>query len=552
MKVTEALKSRLVELKVVAADANEDQIKAAVGLALMDGKLSNDELQELIGNKAAKGVLDLLTKMNERLDRLETIKESAAPLIAATPAATSVAEPPAAPPATPRRSASQFEKMFSGAGENGVDLDPKSPATSYDVKVKGAWEQYDSTKRAATFPQYLGTKSNPRPHPMAGRPITVYDDKSPRNLNELSDLEKAISGAWAKWLLSIAMKGQLPPNARLNDHDSQLIQYALHECNFGGLINAGWGDKVGEESPNSIAVRNRRLTEMERKALIDDGTSGGLEIAPIFFDDNVIMTPLLNGEVFPLVNVVNITRGRRIEGATMSNVIGSWGGGDASSISLFNTSAFVAAFDNNIYVFDGAIEIGLDFLSDSPINVVNAVTASYGQRLLKELDEVIIQGDGTTQPEGVINQSGVNTVSFGSTTATVTSYMQLLFAVTKEYKRGYAGNRIAFFGNETSYQRARNIQVGASDQRLVFEYDVESYTLLGHPYVIDDSLANTVIGFCNFGRYRMYRRLGLTITSTTEGSTLKRANEMLIVMRSRWGGALEDGNACGLTTNALA
>jgi HK97 family phage major capsid protein len=179
------------------------------------------------------------------------------------------------------------------------------------------------------------------------------------------------------------------------------------------------------------------------------------------------------------------------------------------------------------------------------------VTAQYGQRLLKELDEVIIQGDGTTQPEGVINQTGVNTVSFGAA-ATVSMYMQLLFAVTKEFKRGYSANRIAFFGSEVSYRRARDIQVGASDQRLVFEYDVESYSLLGHPYLIDDTLSNQIIGFCNFAWYRMYRRLGLTITSTTEGKTLKRLNQLLIVMRSRWGGALTHGDACSKTTNAAS
>lgn len=534
MKVTEALTKRLVDLKCVAADATEDQIKAAAGVALVDGKLTHEEFVKLTSPDGAKSVLDTLkaiadgqAKLSERLEKLETAKPVEAK-----------------PVETPQRTVSGLEKLFAGAGNDGVNLDPKAT----EVRVKGHWERYDNTKAFARYPSTLGSKHG-RAHPLAGSSI-VADSKSGRLVMEPSARDRAVSGAWAKWLLTLSLRDRLPHGAKMTEHDQELVQYALHEYEFGGVIHGGRDG--GDESPNSIAVNNRRLTDFEIKAILDDGTSGGLEIAPIVFDDAIIMTPLLNGEVFPLVDVQTVTRGRRVEGASMGNVTVTWGGTDGTDIPLFNTASFIAAFDTNIYVVNGAIEIGLDFLTDSPVNVLNTITAQYGQRLLKELDEVVIQGDGSTQPEGVTVATGTTSVSFGSTTATVSGYLQLLFGVTKEFKRGYATNRVAFFGNEVSYRRARGIEVGASDQRLVFEYDVESYSLLGHPYVIDDTLANTKIGFCNFAWYRMYRRLGLTIDSTMEGKTLKRLNQMLVTMRSRWGGALTHGGACALTTNAAA
>ena len=66
-----------------------------------------------------------------------------------------------------------------------------------------------------------------------------------------------------------------------------------------------WDDSVDNRSRTVKGYRGGV------KTLIDDATSGGLEAAPIVFDDMVIQTPLLNGELFPLVTTVPLDRGRR-------------------------------------------------------------------------------------------------------------------------------------------------------------------------------------------------------------------------------------------------
>ena len=78
---------------------------------------------------------------------------------------------------------------------------------------------------------------------------------------------------------------------------------------------------------------------------MDDNTSGGLEAVPIVFDDAVILTPVLTGELFPLVKLVNIPRGRRIEGFSVGNPTITSGTAEGSSISLFDTTSYIAAFD---------------------------------------------------------------------------------------------------------------------------------------------------------------------------------------------------------------
>jgi hypothetical protein len=109
------------------------------------------------------------------------------------------------------------------------------------------------------------------------------------------------------------------------------------------------GAGQGSEDDGAISVKNRKLAPHEIKALIDDATSGGIEIPPIAFDDMIIQIPILNGEFYPRVNTVNITRGRRIEGGSIGNVTLSSGGVDATAIPLFNTANFVSAFDTTIH-----------------------------------------------------------------------------------------------------------------------------------------------------------------------------------------------------------
>jgi len=289
--------------------------------------------------------------------------------------------------------------------------------------------------------------------------------------------------------------------------------------------------------------------------LIDDGASGGLEAAPIVFDDQVIQAPLLNGELFPLVNQVPIDRGRRIEGVATGTVTGSWGGVDDSPIALFTTTSYVTAFDTTIYRWQGAIRIGLDFLSDTPIDFGQHVTQQYGERLLEDLDDVIAAGNGTTQPEGIINKAGTTSVAWGGATS-IGNYESLRFGVVKaEHKN--AGASAVFCGTETSYARMKALPVGASDARRLFnnQFPVagyDGYQLMERPYKINGSLTNAQIFYAILSKYRMYRRRGLTMRTSQEGDTLLRNNEMLITCTARYGGQLERGACAAKTTTAPA
>jgi HK97 family phage major capsid protein len=525
MKTTPALKDWLVDNTELAAEATDDEVKLAVADALFSETLTKDKYQELTEDKEAnalKGQLDDIQKLlqQQRADILKQAEESKAPF----------------------KTPSSLEKKFAEADEKKPD-DGKP-----DIKVKGPKDWYDSTTKAAVYPSQL--KSG-RLHPRAGMPVIEggggVEGIGARQLEHPSELSRAICGAYMKRVFNQQLKGSVPPWLTMNDHDRELVKYAVANCKWAGVLHG-----AGTEEESAIGVRNRMLTPSEQKAILDDTTSDGQEIAPIEFDAAVILTPLLYGEFFPWVRVVPVTRGRRIEGASLGTVTLT-ASTEGAAIGLFNTASFVTAFDTTIFVCAGAIEVGLDFLSDSPIPVMDILQQQYGEVLMAWLDEQISVGDGTTEPEGVTVATGPTAVTAtnGNTgPPTVNDYMNLIAGVTKPYKKAQPPGSIRFGANETSYYRARRINVGTADARLVFGMDPESYMLFDRDYGVDDNFANTQIVFGCFYRYRMYRRLGLTLKATTEGRTLTRANEVMLVARARFGGQVEDGSGFARIANA--
>ncbi len=444
------------------------------------------------------------------------------------------------------RKPSNLEKMFMHASGQQLYLDD-SEEKPCEIRVKEAAETYSNTKSTLT---YGPATAKGRPHPMAGRPVVDYSEPGKGRVMETqSELDQAVCGAYGKFLVGFAMKkSRNLAFQALSQHDKELMFHAMTKMKWGG----------SSDGSDHADIKGELLTPHQQKALIDDATSGGIEAAPIVFDDAVIQTPLLNGELLPRVNTVPLDRGRRVEGIATGTVTGGWGGVDDEPIDLFDTTAYVTPFDTTIFRWEGAIRIGLDFLSDTPIDFGAHISAQYGERLLKDLDDVIATGNGTTQPEGIMTKSGTGSVSFGGAT-TIGAYESLRFGVAKAEHKAAMGSAI-FCGTETSYQRAMAIPVSATDARRlhgsqqtiggVTGYD--GYHWMDRPYAINGSLSNSQIFYCIMSRYRMYRRRGMTMRTSTEGDTLIRRNEMLMVATCRYGGQLERGAVAAVTSDAPA
>lgn len=357
-----------------------------------------------------------------------------------------------------------------------------------------------------------------------------------KTVETASERDNATVGVWFKHTLKRAGV----PGIVFSEWEKSLFAELVQK---GRWVGEAAGTYYGGGSPDDY-VPNAVV-----KSLLDDTTSGGIYLNPAVFDANVITYPLLHSELLPFIDLVPVT-GRRVQGATMGNMSLTWGSAAGQAIQPLNTSSLVGDLSTPVFPLSGAIEIGNDLLADSPVNIGATVTGLYGEKQKAELDRVVVNGNGTNEPAGITNTSGLVTVSSDNGAGgppTVSDYEGLLFGVGKQY-RAKDWNPV-FIGNDTSYRRARGIPVGAGDERRVFGMDHETYTLLNHRYAISNDLSNAKVVFGCLKRFRLYQAHGTEVVVERGGRQLALTNQTLIVLRSRFGGKVVDANSFAISTD---
>lgn len=526
IKVTKALAAHAAEHLGLSSEdvGNEDAVRKSVSEALVQGKITVKQLEELTVEEAVDGA--------DRAKQLvgQAVAEAINPLAKGLNDLTEALSKAFAKPQEPsqERGEGSGAKAYQAAGE--------TKATEGNVRVKAVSELYDMSCKSAT-------KADGSPLMMKGE-----HGVASRELNHPSQFAKAVSGAWLKFMISRqATKDaqQIPHWAKMTEHDWALVKHAANEMPFIGPVGMTNEDGDSDTAAGGWA-KGMRLNEMQVKTLLDDSTSGGLEAVPIVFDDIAILTPLLNGELFPLVDVRTTTR-RRVEGFAMGNPSVYWTA-EGSTPSVFDTASFISAFDTTVYPCTGTMEVGLDFEADSPVAIADLLINRYGQRMATELDDVIATGNGTNRPLGIFNTIGLTTLTTANGTGgpwTIGDLDKLYYGVDPAFRQE-AADRLVFVGNDVTYQRLRSIQVGSADQRRVLGM---GYLGPGRPMINDvmyarnSTIDNAALAAVCMNRYVMYRRAGFSVRRETGGTTLAAKNLSQYIFRMRIGGQLNHASA---------
>lgn|GEM_PF-1235172 len=400
--------------------------------------------------------------------------------------------------------------------------DTKLPSTKEvfsNVRVKHASESYSRTKSVAC-------------HVKSGKPVQWMG----RDVETPSQLDIAKLGAFLKWRAS---RDRL--DISLTDHDRQLVDEMINKDAWCGEIG---GRHFAELTDNSKV-----------KALLSDSGTGGQQLNPVWFDEAVVTYPLLKGELFPYIDLVDMPRSNTAQAAGLNNVSVTWGTAEGTALTMIDATGLVQNLNANVNNVMAAIEIGRDLLADTPINLGQVAGNLIGEAMAASLDYVIVNGDGSTQPQGLANASGLTALSTvnGPTGPYTCGDIEslLLGGIAKQYRTPQY--RIAFISNDTTYRRVRAIPQGEAMATRLFGMNHGSYEVLDTPWRINNSIADGTAYCAALARYRMYRRQGQETRFTDQGQTLTLKNTVLLTVRSRYAGRFTGGAAAAYFTNgALA
>lgn len=393
-------------------------------------------------------------------------------------------------------------------------------------------KQHGDHIRVKGWDERLSTVKYTAKHAKWGVPIRYKGDE----IQTVSEYEHAMLGVLVKF------KAAKSGACTLTEADRSLLDHMLDRYDWCGSIDDG---KVGSIPEFIQAAKGSRV-----KTIINDETSGGSYLNPEWFDRMVITFPLLHSELMPYVDVVDMPRGNAVESASIGNPTLTWNTTEGQALNLFTTDDLINQITSTVFPVAIAIDFGNDTLRDSLVNIGQIVSQNIGERHAQEMDKVIADGDGTTQPQGIMRASGVTDITVETPTTgpvTINDLLDLYFGVGKQYRRPEWNPR--FVMTDTRYKSHRALATGVTgDDRLLHGMSVSDYMLLEQPVSIEQEGLAVDQGF--FGalrKYRLWRRQGVMFRQTNEGDTLVRSDRTLIYMRARYAGKVVDANAFAVT-----
>jgi HK97 family phage major capsid protein len=511
MNLNDTLKAHAFSKLGVSSDADDEAITKAYSDALATGTITQDEI-------ARMGKEDKKTTSAALKETVATaVSEAMAPVVESLAGIAKSLERPV----------EQKAKATNAAAMEALDC-KTSP------RVKDPIERYCQTKSRVHYPH---TTLMGQAHPNAGQPLQLEG----RAVDTLSDADMAVIGAVMRQRLAHGA-GQ---SARISEHDRQLREYAAHKMTWCGEATDGGKEYQGE-----------LLDDMGRKAVLDDTTSGGSYVIPEVLDLNFITTPILSGELSPYVNMQTLPRGSSVQ-APIYTDFSFAATAEGSAITLVSTSGLITQFTCTIFPVRAVIEMGRNWLSDTPINFGRWFTQRGGLKLMEWMDEQIAIGDGTTEPEGIFTtSSGITTVPSVNGTSgpfLLEDLRNMQTGLTKAFRSTAPKTSIRFVTLDVTYKYISLVQIGgSSDLRPLFVpvNTFGDYILDSYPVSINENITSAQIVFAHLGFYNMYRRQGLETQFTREGVTLMRSNTEAMSLTARYGGKIANAAAIVKMTTA--
>lgn len=288
---------------------------------------------------------------------------------------------------------------------------------------------------------------------------------------------------------------------------------------FIALLRSGFDETaLTAEQRSVIRAGIAKIGEAESRAQSTSGTAGGYTVptdlaatidrtlaawGPMYDEAicNVITTASGNAIDFPTVDDTAVAMAKHTEATAMTDD----GGVDAT----------FGKMTLNAYAYDSEwIQISLELLQDSLVDIEGFVGELIGERIARRVNTELTTGDGNGDPNGIVTASGLGKTSASQTAFIADEIVDLLHSVNPAYR---ASPKARFMFNDTTLSQLRKLKDG-NGQFLWTMGDIRTGvpgTLLGQNYSVNQAMVNAASGtkpivFGDFGKYYV-RKVGSPI-----------------------------------------
>jgi HK97 family phage major capsid protein len=189
--------------------------------------------------------------------------------------------------------------------------------------------------------------------------------------------------------------------------------------------------------------------------------------------------------------------------------------------------------DITIHRLNALTKISRELVADAGIDLVDYLSALFGEAVAVEEDRVIALGDGSTQPEGIYSAAGVQEYAVGGA-IDYDSLVEIYYSLAGRYR-----DRAVWLGSEDVFKAVRKLtdDSGQPLWRPSLEADSPD-RLLGRPVVSQSDLPASVLFFGDPRYYHLYDREELAVESSTQAGDAFASHQLWLKVWERLDGKL--------------
>lgn len=267
------------------------------------------------------------------------------------------------------------------------------------------------------------------------------------------------------------------------------------------VIKSGIVDKIDTRAQTTATNAAGGFTVPTDLAAVIDKTMKMW--GPMYNEDicTVLNTSSGNPLDFPTTNDTAVAVVQHTEGAAMTD--------DASADAVF------AKMTLNAFAYDTKwVQVSMELLQDSAINVETFIGELLGERLARRVNQELTVGDGTGDPLGIVPASTLGKTSASGVAIIADELIDLVHSVDPAYRQS---PKSRFMFNDLTLAAIRKIK--SSDGNYIWQMgDIRTGSpgaLLGHAYSVNQAMASIGLSaksvvFGDFSKY-FVRKVGAPV-----------------------------------------
>lgn len=292
---------------------------------------------------------------------------------------------------------------------------------------------------------------------------------------------------------------------------------------FAKAIRYGAASLDAEE--RGILMEHKTNVPAEIRAQSTGTDSAGGYTVPTEFSGEIDKAMAAWGPMWDanIVRELNTSNGRQIDWPTVDDT-GNTGRSKAENAAVDDDGTDDAVFGEkalNAYVYDtGMVKIPLELLSDSAFAMEPLLSDLFGERLGRLANEVLTNGTGSGQPNGIATASSAGVTAASATAITSDELLDLIHSVDPAYR---ASPNCRFQLNDQTLKAIRKLKDG--DGNYLWQMgDIRSgepNTIWGYSYSINQAMAdiassNRSVIFGDHSKYIVRKVLGFQVMTLRE------------------------------------